>query len=113
MSKGPSRPSQTIRRHREGDLGGEIALAEGCTRRIVRIASSHTAAELRAMGSGTLAMTDDQIVIRRHGRDVANVTSDRPELRRCLESGIRYEAELDKTTDREGLHVPVRPLAHR
>jgi len=102
-----------VRRHREGDLGGGIALAEGCTRRIVRIAANQTAVALRAMGSGTLAIADDEIVIRRHGRDVATVTSDRPELRRCIESGIRYDAELDKTTDREGLHVPVRPLAHR
>jgi hypothetical protein len=113
MSKGPSRPTQTVRRHHEGDLGGGIADTKGCTRRIVRIASDQTASALRAMLSGTLSILDDQIVIRRRGHVVATVTSDRPELRRCLESGVRYEVELDKTTDREGLHVPVRPLAHR
>src|SRR6266542_2731127 len=114
MSKGPSRPTQTIRHHREGDLGGGIAQGEGCTRRIVRIGSEQSAAALRAMGgTGTLAIVGEQIVIRRHGHVVATVTSDRPELRRCLEAGVRYEAELDKTSDRDGLHLPVRPLARR
>lgn len=113
MSKGPSRPAQAIRRHREGNLSGGIAETEGCTRRIVRIVSDQIAAALRAMGSGTLAIVGDQIVIRRHGHVVATVISDRPELRRCLETGVRYEAEFDKTTDRDGLRVPVRPLARR
>jgi hypothetical protein len=113
MSKGPSRPPQTIRHHREGDLGGGIAETEGCTRRIVRIASDQSAPALRAMRSGTVAIVGEQIVIRRHGHVVATVISDRPELRRCLEAGLRYEAELDKTSDRDGLRVPVRPLARR
>ena len=36
-----------------------------------------------------------------------------PLLRRCLEAGVRFEADLAHVTDRAGLEVVVRPLRPR
>lgn len=113
MAKGLTRPAQPVRRVREADLAGGISGLERCIRRIVRIASDHTTAELRAMATGSVAIVGTQVVIQRHGRTVAIVRSDVAALRSCLEAGLRYEAELDKSRDQDGLRVPVRPLARR
>lgn len=113
MAKGLTRLSQPVKRVREADLGGGISGLETCIRRIVRIASDHTAAELRAMAAGSVTILGSQVVIQRHGRTVAIVRSDVAALRTCLEAGVRYEAELDKSGDQDGLRIPVRPLARR
>lgn len=115
MSKGRTRTPITIRRHREPDAsgGGEIDL-ERCGRRKVSIRSERSAAELRAMGRAYLHVDEQRsVVIRRVTAVVAVVTRDVAQLRRCLEDGVRFEADLAALTERGGLSVPVRPLAPR
>lgn len=115
MSKGSTRSPIKVRRHREADAiaGGGIAL-ERCARRKVSIGSEHPPAELKAMERAYLHIDEQRrVVIRRVTAVVAVVTSDVAELRRCMDDGVRFEAELAALTERGGLSVPVRPLAAR
>lgn len=111
MSKGGSRPALVVRRSREGDGGGAAIDLAVCGPRKVRIESDRTAAGLRAMGAAYLGLDEQQRVVIRRGGVIAVVETEVAALRRCLENGVRFEADLPKTTD--GMMVPVRPLAER
>lgn len=114
-SKGRARPTTQVKAIREvgAEIGGSIDL-DFCGARKVMLRSERTAAELIAMRSAKLEFDEArQVVLRRRGVSLAVVTSDVPALRRCIEQGVVFDADLTRLTSRGGLAVPVRPLASR
>src|SRR5437879_13454337 len=110
MSKGGSRAAVVVRRVRETGLSGGTIAVTACPARRVRVESDRTADELRAMDRAYLAVDGVRVVIRRGGGVIAAVITDVESLRRCIEDlGVRYEADLPRTTNE--LIVPVRPVA--
>lgn len=114
MPKSETREPTAVRRRREQDaeLGGAVDL-ELCRKRKVGLRSDLTATELRRVGAAYVRLDGEQVVIKQLARVIAVVTTDVAELRRCLEAGVRYEADLAHVTDRAGLEVVVRPLRPR
>lgn len=114
-SKGSSRSATQVRTAREPEAGtgGVIDLGR-CGARRVELRSDRSAIELKAMRSASVVLdADRRVVLRRGGAAIATVTTEVAELRRCLEDGVRFGADLTSITSRGGLAVRVQPLASR
>lgn len=113
MSKGHSRAAIPVRRVREAGIGGGGRVEEIlCKARRVQVDSERTPVELRAMDPAYLAVDDERVVIRRGGGVIAVVITEVGPLLTCMtEYGVRYEADLSRTTNE--MVVPVRPLERR
>lgn len=114
MPKSEIREPTPVRRRREQDaeLGGAVDL-ELCGKRKVGLRSDLTATALRRVGAAYVRIDGEQVVIKQLARLIAVVTTDAAALRRCLEAGVRFEADLAHVTDRADLEVVVRPLRPR
>ena len=113
MSKGKVREHFPLTRVLEDDAETSPAESERCAARIVMLQSTRTATELRALGAMYLALDGDRVVLRRLGHVVATVITEVNSLRRCIQQGARFEADLAHITVRRGLAVRVRPVASR
>lgn len=113
MSKGRVRDVFPLARVREGDADGGTIESGRCGARAVMLQSSRSASELRTMGATYLYVDEGTVVIRRLGHIVAKVITEVADLRRCIERGTRFEADLAHLTVRGGLAVRVRPVAPR
>lgn len=115
MSKGEVRPDTTVVRRREPTADERSAIdLKRCGPRVVDLRSDRTSAQLRAMRVAYLELEGTHIVLRRSGVIMATVAGNVTELRRCIEhDGVRFEAELTRLTERDGVRVPVRPLRPR
>jgi hypothetical protein len=113
VSKGKVRERFRLTRVRENDASGGGAVAENCGARTVDLRSDLSAHELRAIGATYLYVAGREVVLQRLGRVVANVITEVGPLRRCIEQGTRFEADLQHLTIRGGLAVRVRPVTTR
>jgi hypothetical protein len=113
VSKGRVREVFPLIRVREGDAGGDTIDVGRCRARTVLLRSSQTPSELRAIGATYLYIDDGSVVLRRTSHVVAKVITEVAELRRCIEQGTRFEADLAHLIVRGGLAVRVRPVARR
>lgn len=117
MSKGTVREVFPVKREREADLGGGGTIDVGsCGPRKVQLmlTSTKSSDDLQAMGATYLHLDErKRLILRNHAREVAQVISEVAELRRCIERGVRFEADLATITVRGGLAVQVRPVTTR